>query len=72
MAESEAAHLQDCYRKRICPFCGGPLKSGEEVGSGQIEKGLFCSLKCYASYHQKELMERHRKQRKDLGGQKND
>ena len=40
--------LEFCRENGICPTCGKPLPEGEAVGSGRLEDGAYCSVKCYA------------------------
>ncbi len=58
VTEAEAEVLLELWDKNICPFCGKLIPEGERVGSGRKREGGFCSLDCYANYHQEKLIER--------------
>jgi len=57
MAESEEEYLRQCREKSVCPECQRPLY--EKVGGGQFKDGVFCSLDCYAKWHEALLVRRH-------------
>jgi hypothetical protein len=57
MAETEEAYLQECLSEGVCPTCKEPLV--DRVGSGRNNDGTFCSLDCYAKWHERELVKRH-------------
>jgi hypothetical protein len=58
---SEEDYLLELWVMNICPNCGKQILQGKRVGSGQRRKGGFCSLDCYASFYQYELVERARR-----------
>jgi hypothetical protein len=58
MAESDETYLRECLQSKICPTCQTPFEKG--VGGGQPKDGLFCSLDCYAKWHEEMLIRRHR------------
>jgi hypothetical protein len=58
MDSSEEHYLRDCLEKGICPFCKNMLPRDGGVGTGQMRKGKFCNLTCYAKYYELELQER--------------
>lgn len=57
---SEADRLRELWERKICPNCGAPIPEGKGYGSGQIDRGLFCTLKCYGEFHKADLLERAR------------
>ena len=61
MARSEEDYLLELWDKNICPNCGKDIPERTRVGSGRKADGGFCSLDCYAKYHETELSERARK-----------
>lgn len=60
MAEHEQEYLAQCRRDGICPRCQKPIPPGAGHGTGRHADGLFCSLDCFATYNQAQLIERHR------------
>jgi len=60
MSELEQ-QLLDLWNKNVCPNCGKQIPAGRRIGSGQKSKGGFCSLDCYASFYEYELVERARR-----------
>ncbi len=61
VTEAERKVLLELWEKNICPFCGKLIPEGKRVGSGRKREGGFCSLDCYANYHQQKLVERAKK-----------
>ena len=61
MATSEEVYLLGLWDQNICPNCGKTIPQGTRVGSGRKSEGGFCSLDCYASFHQLALTERARR-----------
>jgi hypothetical protein len=61
MSSSEEVYLLELWDKNICPNCGRHIPAGRRVGSGQKNKGGFCSLDGYASFYQYELAEKARR-----------
>jgi hypothetical protein len=57
MAENEEVYLRQCLEQNTCPACQQPIT--EKFGSGQVKDGVFCSLDCYAKWHQAMLKQRH-------------
>ena len=43
--------IQGAAREGRCPECGGTL-GHERIGSGQLADGIFCSLECFARFHE--------------------
>lgn len=62
MAEGEEGYLRECEAKGVCPTCQAPLSS--RIGSGRVADGVFCSLTCFAQWHQTRLIERHKEKLK--------
>jgi hypothetical protein len=60
MAISETAYLKMMGERSLCPQCYRTLVAGQQVGSGKKSDGVFCSLKCFSSYHALDLIERAR------------
>jgi hypothetical protein len=59
MAEEDS--LLELWARNICPNCGRQIPAGKRIGSGQKSKGGFCSLDCYASFNEYEIIERARR-----------
>ncbi len=57
MAENEEEYLHRCLEQNICPVCQQTIV--KRFGSGQIKDGVFCSLDCYAKWHDALLKRRH-------------
>ncbi len=57
MADNEEDDLSRCLEQDICPVCQQSI--AEKFGSGQLKDGVFCSLDCYAKWHEALLMRRH-------------
>lgn len=57
-AQTEAELLLELWTSAICPYCEKSIQERSRVGSGKIEQGGFCSLKCYAAYYRKEIWNR--------------
>lgn len=47
----------------VCPECGRAVSEGQAVGSGSHADGRFCSLDCYATFHQERLEEKAKRTR---------
>lgn len=58
MASDETNYLQALRKKRICPYCGNTIKAGQNIGTGDPSKGVFCSLDCFAKFYELELAEK--------------
>lgn len=58
VAAEEQGYLRDSLEKNICPACKKPPNG--KIGSGRRKDGLFCSLDCYARWHEGGLLKRHR------------
>jgi hypothetical protein len=58
MEFAESQYLLELWQMNICPQCGKRIPEGTRVGSGQKTDGGFCSLNCYAKFHELELIER--------------
>jgi hypothetical protein len=67
MAEMEDGYLAGCLAQGVCPVCKEPL--GARVGSGRPKDGAFCSLTCYAQWHQAALAQRHKARMKGRAGE---
>lgn len=52
--------LRKCWEQNICPNCGETIPEGTRVGSGRKADGGFCSLRCYAEFHEADLLEKAR------------
>lgn len=61
MAVSEDDYLAQAWRDGQCPYCKTPYDPMRRVGSGSFKDGGFCSVRCFGSYHQLTLEERHRR-----------
>lgn len=58
MGNSETEYLLELWDKNICPFCGQDIAEGTRIGSGKRSEGGFCSMDCFARYHEAELVKR--------------
>ena len=61
MDKSEDEYLLELWERNICPNCGVGIAEGTRVGIGQKRKGGFCSLTCYTSYYETEIIQRARR-----------
>jgi hypothetical protein len=59
MVEPKRDYLLELWDESVCPNCGKKIPEGTRVGSGRKSDGGFCSLGCYAEYHEAELIKRH-------------
>ena len=67
MAETEDAFLAGCLARGVCPTCMKPLVA--RIGSGRPKDGTFCSLTCYAQWHETALVRRHEARLKGRAGE---
>ena len=52
LLENLRAYKESCLENNICPKCGNDVGIG--IGTGRLADGIFCSLKCYASFREVE------------------
>lgn len=55
---TETELLTELWKESVCPYCDKSISEGSRVGTGKIERGVFCSLGCYANYYRNELLNR--------------
>jgi hypothetical protein len=59
--DREDEYLLALWDENVCPYCGKEIPEGTRVGSGRKRDGGFCSLDCYARYHELALKDRARR-----------
>lgn len=57
-AQTETELLLELWDSAVCPYCEKSIPAGSRVGTGKKKHGGFCSLKCYAAYYRKEILDR--------------
>ena len=55
MDKPKRKDLLDYWARNVCPNCEKAIPEGTLVGGSKKSKGGFCSLDCYAEYHELDL-----------------